>query len=157
MSAVLQHPGNLYELTLPDGMKIDIPNFTCLHCQRTVNQDPKLTPATEARMIAAARDRGFTDAAEVMRLWHAQFEESRVCRACNALTCCEPGCVADCRNIYEQDGPLAAADVLRQPWMLRDEQSYPVDRVRLEDGSEKLVRRRDNGLTKRELERMVRE
>ena len=44
---------------------------------------------------------------------------------------------------------------MAQPWMLRDEQSYPVDRLYLPNGETRLVRRKDNGMTQRELERQA--
>lgn len=153
MPAVAQRPRNLCQLTLADGFTVDFPNFTCTHCQRAVSMDPELTPQAEAELTDAARQRGFQG--DVIALLKSQFEESRVCRGCDALTCVQPGCVEDCRNVYNVDGPLATENVLWQPWLGRDKDNYPVDRIYHPDGTAELVRRKDNGMSERELARTV--
>lgn len=71
------------------------------------------------------------------------------CKSCMGLACDLPGCSTECRNLIEVDVPLAHRDVLDQPWLLRDAQGYPVDRIVLPDGTAHLIRRDDNGLTSR--------
>lgn len=101
------------------GERQEFDTFTCCHCGRCVVKHPD-----------RVRPR-FT------------------CKSCMRWACDLPGCSTECRNLIEVDGPLAHRDVLGQPWFLRDAQGYPVDRVMLPDGTERLIRRRDNGQTAR--------
>jgi hypothetical protein len=62
--------------------------------------------------------------------------------------------VSECNPIVK-DKELAYRDVRSQPWMVRDEQGFPVDRITI-DGESYDVRRKDSGYTNRQLESMSR-
>jgi hypothetical protein len=131
-----RRPGGMFQVYDPDkpgnsGNGWDeIPTYTCCHCMGVVWEPPGYDKS----------DR-FT------------------CKRCMRFACPQPGCRAACRNVLEVDGPLAYNDADNQPWMLRDEQGYPVDRLWTPDGTggfvEKLVRRKDNGMTSRQLSGQV--
>jgi hypothetical protein len=101
----------------------DFPCFTCVHCNCVVVMNPD------------------------------RQRPRNTCRKCMALTCDKAGCTLDCRNLVEVDGPLALKDINSQPWLLRDPQGWPLDRI-VEDGKEILVLRKDNGHTDREMASM---
>ena len=68
-----------------------------------------------------------------------------MCRRCMRQTCETAGCLQEC-NPIERDLERAYANLLHQPWMLR-ENGYPVNR--LPDGG--LIQRRRDGRTDRAL------
>lgn len=105
------------------GEHLQLPSFTCYHCNRVV-------------------------------IMHPQRKRPRnTCKRCMKWTCDSQGCAADC-NPFERDAERALADLANQPWMLRH-WGEPIDRIYV-DGQEKLILRRDNGFTLREMKRQQR-
>lgn len=139
---VTQRPRNFWHYeNAVTGESYDLPCFTCRHCGRVKAPMPRPDNRTRAEVDAA------------IATWWATRS---VCKKCMGQICELPGCHAECRPLFVVDGPLAYDDVMGQPWLFRDRGGYPVDRVYDAQGAELLVRRKDNGLSQRELARMQR-
>jgi hypothetical protein len=115
------------------------PTFTCEHCGITVFINPgRQRPRKRCLRCMGARD---------------PFGDLRLGWCCD-----RPGCDPSngCRSVYLDDSPLAHADTGQQPWLLRDAEGYPVDRIWTSATECILVRRNDNGMTQREMARQAR-
>ena len=123
------------------GWDMDLPAFTCAHCNRVMA--PGLSRfmtegASQARVDAAVAD------------WRSHVG---VCRKCDMNVCRQ--CVlldGECNTIFA-DAERAYQDQWKQPWLLR-EGSEPVRRILDKDGEPILVLAKDVGYNDREMERI---
>ena len=128
-----------YHITDPVlGWDLDLPAFTCAHCNRVIA--PGL-----GRLMAERASQEMIDR-EILT-WK---RDTAVCRKCDMNVCRFCTKVdGECTTIY-RDAELAFNDVHKQPWMLRAG-GEPVRRILDSEGRPILVLARDVGLTDREL------
>ena len=124
------------------GWDIDLPAFTCGHCNNCYS--PGL-----ARFI----HRPYHEVeAEVNRLLNEWKRKVGVCRKCDGFICATCAAVhldGECFT-YWKDAHFAFEDHWKQPWMLRDK-GEPVYRLLDQHGEPILVQQRDVGYTDRQM------
>jgi len=134
--------GNLQQFTVHfeindpvAGIHIEIPAFTCLHCNRIIAPN----------VVSTA------DPTEINRKIQQWKVDTAVCRKCDANVCRLCALVDGECNTILRDAENAGSDKYKQPWLLRD-QGEPVYRILDKDGEPILAHRKDVGYTDRQLE-----
>ena len=132
-----------YHITDPVlGWDLDLPAYTCAHCNRCIA--PGLGRLIGERASRAEADRAIAG-------WRAKVG---VCRKCDANVCAF--CVkvdGECTS-FAAEQEKAGLDLWKQPWFLRS-RGEPVRRILDQWGNPILVMARDVGYTDREMERIA--
>jgi len=147
-----QTPTNYLLYTSPEGWSIELPSFTCLHCNRMYAPQPR------------PDFRSHEEVARALNAWLGKTSPTyAMCRSCDGLICLPCSDVqtqianGKC-NAIQRSVELAMGEVLGQPWMLRGlradgrDAGEPILRVHGQ-----LVLAKDSGYTARTLARQRRD